>query len=97
MGMLSKTNPDLTVRGDTSLVDTDEYRDVLAAIVAGHRTREQIADHLGIPLHPVFGHAGLHTLLRATVSFDHTYEQVVDAQSHYLPTKAGRARAASNH
>lgn len=92
MGMLSKTDPDLTVRGDTSLVDTNEYRDVLAAIVAGNRTREQIAGHLDVPLHPVFGHAGLHTLLRATVCHDDTYMQVVDARWHYLPTKAGRAR-----
>lgn len=93
MGMLSKTDPDLTVRGETSLVDTAEYRDVLDAIVAGHRTREQIADHLDVPLHPVFGHGGLHTLLRATVCHDHACMQVVDARWHYLPTKAGRARA----
>lgn len=68
--------------------------DVLTAIVAGDRTKRQLADRFGIELHPVYGSPALSHLLDALVCADLLCMEVVNADWHYKPTKAGRAQAA---
>ena len=67
----------------------------MAAIVAGSRTVPQLADRLGVELHPVLRSSlELSAVLNSLVCDGLTYMQVVDGQWHHMPTKKGRAQAA---
>jgi hypothetical protein len=68
--------------------------DVLTAIVAGDRTKQQIADRFGVVEPSMSGTIGLSVLLGSLVCDDLVYMQVVDAAWHHMPTKAGRSKAA---
>lgn len=65
---------------------------VLAAIVAGDRTEQQLAARFGITLHPVYPTEALHRALNALVCADLLCMRVVDRQWHYLPTRKGRQK-----
>jgi hypothetical protein len=60
--------------------------DVLAALVAGDRSRAQLAESLDVPA----SSASLAVLLNALVCDDLLCMEVVDAQWHYKPTRKGR-------
>lgn len=74
----------------------------LNAILAGDRTKQQIAGRLGIDLEPIRDYrdrseidratpaASLFASLNSLVCSDLLYMKVVDAQWHYLPTKKAR-------
>lgn len=69
---------------------------VLAAIVAGDRTEQQLAGRFGLTLHPVYPTEVLHRALNALVCADLLCMQVVDRQWHYLPTRKGREQASAS-
>ncbi|MFC4066764.1 hypothetical protein [Actinoplanes subglobosus] len=69
--------------------------DVLTALVAGDRTKQQLAARLGITLDPVLGISlVLDTLLTSLLCDGLLFMRVVDRQWHHLPSKKGRALVA---
>jgi hypothetical protein len=66
---------------------------ILAAVLAGARTKEQLAQQLDMPLRPVFGNMTLSLALDGLVVRGLLCQKVVDGQWHYLPTRKAREQA----
>ena len=67
--------------------------DILAAIVAGERAKQQIADRLDVSRHS----QALWELLTRLECHGSLCMEVVNAEWHYKPTKKGRDRASAGH